>query len=219
MPACPACQTPYELGARYCQQCGRALPEVEPVSPGPAAEPEAPSAGAAQVSPPPAPKITLRLLAMVGGAALIIIIAAILLFRGSSPPPPETGSPAGQEAAPPEASLPQQLGQALGALREAQINKDIARFMDCYAASFPGREEKRQAAQKAWAEFDFTAMFFYLEEVQPTGPDTARARVTWDVQVQDKRTQEYLTSTQTFQTEFVKEQGRWRIRSLEERSL
>lgn len=214
MPACPGCQTPYDLGARYCQQCGRALPEAEAASAVPVAGPEVPPAS--EVSPPPSPKITPRLLAMVGGAALIIIIAGMVLFRGSGTPQREAAPPAAKEAASPEVPLEQQLGQLFGTLREAQISKDITRFMDCYAAGFPGREEKRQAAQKAWTEFDFTAMFFYLEQVQPAGSDTARARVTWDIQVQDKRTQEFLTSSQTFQTEFVKEQGRWRIRSLQE---
>jgi hypothetical protein len=218
MPACPSCQTPYESGARFCQQCGAALPQTEPISPGPLAEPEAtPTAEAApEASQPLSQKINPRLLAIFGGAAVVIIIAAIFLFKGSGTPPPEPGPSATKEAVSPEADLQQQLGQVLGTLREAQINKDIARFMDCYAAGFPGREEKRQEALKVWTEFDFTAMFFYLEEVQPAGSDTARAKVTWDLQVQDKHTQEVLTSSQTFQTEFVKEQGTWRIRSLQE---
>ena len=216
MPVCPSCQTPYESGSRFCRQCGASLPEAEPAGPSPAAGPEATPAAAPEVSQPLSQKINPRLLAMFGGAAIVIIIAAIFLFKGSGTPPPEPGPSATKEAVSPEAGLQQQLAQVLDALRETQINKDITRFMNCYAAGFPGREEKRQATQKAWTEFDFTAMFFYLEEMKPEGPEAARARVTWDLQVQDKRTQEFLTSTQTFQVEFVKEQGAWRIRSLQE---
>lgn len=208
MSVCPRCQAPYGPGARFCQQCGAALADAEPVNPGPDAT--------RGPSEPPLQKVNPRLLALLGGAGLLVIIAAIFLLMRSGEPPPGTGPTPSPDAATPEAALQQHLGQVLGTLREAQISKDIARLMDCYAAGFPGREEKRQAALKAWTEFDFTAMFFYLEEVKPTGPTAAQGRVTWDLQVQDKRTQEISTATQTFQVEFVKEQGTWRIRSLQE---
>jgi uncharacterized membrane protein len=104
----------------------------------------------------------------------------------------------------------------LGALREAQVNQDISRFMSCYATSFPEREQKRRDALKAWQDFDFTAMFFIIEDIRSEWLEAAQAKVTWDLQVQDKRTQEFLTSTQTYRVDFIKEQGAWRIRSLEE---
>jgi hypothetical protein len=209
MPECPRCQAPYETGARFCQQCGAALIEPEPAKT-PAPEPEpTPAAVTPGVAGPPSRRPPAWLLAL-AGAGLIAIILAVFFFTQTGAPPPEPAAPV------PEGSLQDQLANLMGTLRQAQINKDVSRFMSCYAATFPDREQKRQEALKAWTKFDFTAMFFYLEEVNAAGPETARAKVTWDIQVQDKSTQEFLTSAQTFQVEFVKEQGEWRIRSLQE---
>jgi hypothetical protein len=221
MPLCPQCQTPYESEARFCQQCGASLSETETAPSGEQPETgETPAVPPAPDAPqPPARGLNPGLLAFLGGTGVIIIIAVVFLLTrpGAPPPAPEPASQAQMaEAVAPEADLQQQLGQLLSDLREAQINKDITRFMACYATTFPGRERKQQEALKAWQQFDFTAMFFYLENLKPEGPEAARAQVTWDLQVQDKRTQEFLTASQTFRVEFVKEQGAWRIRSLEE---
>ncbi len=39
---CPACQTPYDLGSRFCALCGRSLPEVLPSDPSADSERELP---------------------------------------------------------------------------------------------------------------------------------------------------------------------------------
>ncbi len=214
MPACPRCQTPYEPGARFCQQCGASLLEPEPAGSGKVPESErAPAAATGADVPQPAPRRPPAWLLAVFGAAVIILILAVIFFTQRSAPPPEPGPPVSQ------ASLQQQLAHLLGTLREAQVNQDISRFMACYATTFPERDQKRREALKTWQDFNFTAMFFFIEDLSTEGPEAARAKVTWDLQVQDKRTQEFLTSTQTYRVDFVKEQGAWRIRSLEEISV
>lgn len=202
MPVCPRCQTPYGSGARFCQQCGHPLAE-----PAPPAE-ESP-ASTAEVSQPVSRRPPLWLWAVIGAGVFLLILAAVFLVQKRPPAPPA-------EAPVPEAGLQEQLATLLNNLRQAQVDKDINRFMSCYATTFPGRDRKAEDTQKAWQDFDFTAMFFSLEDLQADGPDRARARVVWDLQLRDRRTDEFLTATQTFRVEFVKEQGAWRIRSLEE---
>ena len=211
MPACPRCQTPYEVGARFCQQCGNPLGELEPPKPGPGPAPEEPPAPPTGAdAPQPASRRPPAWLLALLGAGVVILILAVIFFTRKSAPPPTSEAPA------PEASLQEQVARLLGTLREAQVNKDINRLMSCYATAFPAREQKIRETIKAWQDVDFTAMFFSIEDLQPEGPEAARAKVTWDIQVKDKRTGEFITATQKFRVEFVKEQGAWRIRSLEE---
>jgi hypothetical protein len=216
MPACPRCQTPYASGARFCQQCGAFLLEDEEPT-GAATGPEAGRGPAAPGGPKPPPRRWSSLnLALIGLAGIFILVLAVFIFTRDSGPPPVTPKAPAPEASIPAADLQMDLAQLLSTLRKAQINQDISLFMSCYAAAFDGREEKGREALKAWEGFDFTAMFFYLEDVKSKGPEAAQARVTWDLQVQDKLSGEYLTAIQIYQAEFVKEQGAWRIRALEE---
>ncbi len=202
MPACPRCQTPYESGARFCQQCGNPLGEPETAlgeTPTPPAD-----------IPRPAPRWPSPWLWAVLGAGILVLMMAVIFLIRKELLPPAAQAPA------PEAGLQEQLARVLGTLREAQVNKDISRFMSCYATAFPGREQKIRETLAAWQDFDFTAMFFSIEDLQTTDNDRARAKVVWDLQLRDRRTEDYLTASQAFWVDFVKEQGAWRIRSLEE---
>lgn len=203
MPVCPRCQNPYGSGARFCQQCGHPLAEPEPPA-------EETPASTAEVSRPAASRrLPPWLWAVIGAGVFLLILAAVFLVQKRPPAPPA-------EAPVPEAGLQEQLATLLNNLRQAQVDKDINRLMSCYAMAFPGRDRKAEDTQKAWQDFDFTAMFFSIEDLQADGPEHARARVVWDLQLRDRRTDEFLTATQIFRVEFVKEQGAWRIRSLEE---
>lgn len=164
------------------------------------------------------------LLALLGVAGVVILVLAILLItRQTSPPPALKSAAASKKAAParpaapsPEAPLKEQIAFLMSTIREAQVKKDLSLFMQAYASIFPNRDQKRRDVQKAWQDFDFTAMFFYLEDIKPQGPDAAQAKVVWDMQVRKRQTQEFITLTQTYRVNLVKEQGRWRIGSMEE---
>jgi hypothetical protein len=214
MPACPRCQTPYASGARLCQQCGAFLLAEE--STGAASGPEAGRAPAPPCAPEPLRRWSSLNLVLLGLAGIFILVLAVFIFTRDSGPPPVTPPAPAPEASIPATDLQMELAHLLSTLRGAQINQDISLFMSCYAEALNGREEKRREALKAWEGFDFTAMFSYLEDVKSKGPEAAQARVTWDLQVQDKLSGEYITAIQIYRAEFVKEQGAWRIRALEE---
>ena len=55
-----------------------------------------------------------------------------------------------------------------------------------------------------------------VDKIQPIDPDNAIAEVTWYMDTKNRRTQELSSSSQIFQVRFAKEQGKWRIRFLEE---
>jgi hypothetical protein len=167
------------------------------------------------------------------GAGILVIILLILLFtRGTSTPPvpvpapkveapapappKATATPAPEPAPSAEAILKEQLQKELSFLREAQLRKDIVQFMSLYSLTYPELEEKRASTLKSWENFDFTNLVFTVDKVQSIDPDNAIAWVTWYMDTKNRRTQELFSSSQTFQVRFAKEQGKWRIRSLEE---
>lgn len=197
MPACPKCQAPYDEGQHFCKDCGARLPGAE--SPAPSAKPRAPA--------------WVWVLLVAVGVGLIVLL--VLLFSRPASPPPAGPAPAAQAPAP-GVALEEQLMDTLNTLREAQLKQDLALLVSCFSPAFPGLEQKKQGIQKEWQEFTFTNMFFFLEEVTPKGADQAVATVSWDVQAQEKSTQEYVAGGQTYRVGFEKAKGRWVIRFLEE---
>jgi hypothetical protein len=127
------------------------------------------------------------------------------------PVPPEKPVP------PPEVSLQEQLSGVLNHLREAQLKKDIYLYMSCYSYVFPELDQKRRDALKYWENYNFTNLVYSLDGINPMGPDNAAAEITWEIQVQNRRTQALENLTQVYKVGFAKELGQWHIRSLEEK--
>lgn len=243
---CPQCGIRVSQRQEFCHECDTPLkgqeaasPEQAPVEPAPAAPvavaPAAPAASAAPVAPAaPAKGPAPLLIGLLIGAGVIILILLIVIFtRTETPTPkappaapkaeaptPPAAAPAPASPAPaPEAQAPglkEQLQGVLANMRAARLNKDIIQLMNCYSLTFPNLEEKRRETLKSWDNYDYTNMVFTIDEVQPLDADNTNAKVTWYVDLRNRRTGELISSTQTFQVRFAKELGQWRIRSLEE---
>jgi hypothetical protein len=103
----------------------------------------------------------------------------------------------------------------LNRLREAQIHKDLEKYLNLYASTFPQREEKRAHTLKIWGTYDYTDLEYEVGEIKPLAVDQALARVTWHLQVRNLRNNSTRTLTQTFRVWFSREAGQWRIVRLE----
>lgn len=163
---------------------------------------------------------------------LIFVLAWYFLWGPSSPPateeallPPapvqggQTGPNSSQVASPPPApsatALESQLERVLSGIREANQKKDLAQFLNLYSPSFPNLSRRAQKISAAWQVYDYRMMEFKLGEIQPVNENTVQARVTWQIETQNRRTQSLKNVTQTYQVWFVKESGQWRIKALE----
>jgi hypothetical protein len=124
------------------------------------------------------------------------------------PEPPSTPAPA------PEASLADQVRETLGNLRDAQLKSDIILFLSFYSSLYPSLYKKRQQTLSYWEDFNFMDLSFILDEVKPLGPDSAQAKVTWTMQVQNRDTKAFDSYTQVYEVLFAKELGKWRIRTI-----
>jgi hypothetical protein len=243
---CPQCGIRVSQRQEFCHECdaplkgiAAAAPEEVPEQPSPTA-PTAPDAPAAPAAPPapgaPSKGPQAWVIGLLIAAGVIIVLLLILIFSRSSAPPPaappappkaEAPAPAPKavapapttQAPPPQPqppSLKEQLQTVLTKMRAARLNKDIIQLMNCYSVTFPDLEDKRKETLQAWENYDYTNLVFTLDEVQPLDADNANAKVTWYVDIRNRRTGELISSTQSFQVRFAKELGQWRIRSLEE---
>jgi len=227
---CPQCGVRVSPRQEFCHECDASLKGANAALAvlGPEPGPEAPLVEA------PAPKTGLPswLIGLLVGSGILVIILLVLLFtRGTSTPPapepaPKVEAPApvppaappapSQPATPAETNLQEQLQKELSSLREAQLRKDIVQFMSLYSLTYPELDNKRASTLKSWERYDFTNLVFTIDKLQEIDPDNTIAWVTWYMDTKNRRTQDLSSSSQTFQVRFAKEQGKWRIRSLEE---
>ncbi len=237
---CPQCGIRVSPLQEFCHECDAPLKGAPAASEafgttlGTAAP--APEVAPAQI---PSSGMPSWLLGVLVGAGILVIILLILLFtRGTTTPPAPApapkveapvpappaatatptapATPAPEPAPPAEANLKEQLHKELSILREAQLHKDIVLFMSVYSLTYPDLDGKRASTLKAWERYDFNNLVFTVDKIQPIDPDNTIAEVTWYMDTKNRRTQDLSSSSQSFQVRFAKEQGKWRIRSLEE---
>jgi hypothetical protein len=222
---CPQCGGHVSPSQESCQECNPPLKEAQTVHEAEDLKPE-PEAPRPQPSTSPEifPSLPSWLIGLWAGAGIMIITLLILLFsRGISTPPtpPPAPAPNASEApapapAPAAADLKVRLQNVLATLRQAQMHKDIVKFMSVYSPTFPGLENKRVNTLRSWERHDFTNLVFTVDKVQTINSDNAAAWVTWYIDTRDRRSQELSSSTQTYKVQFAREHGKWRIRALEE---
>jgi len=237
---CPQCGVRVSPRQEFCHECDAPLKGAPAAIAALGAEPE-PGAPAPESAPAKSPPTGMPswLMGVLAGAGILVIILLILLFtRGTSTPPaPATApkveapapappaatatpaapaSPAPEPAPAAEANLTEQLQKELSILRDAQLRKDIVLFMSVYSLTYPELDNKRASTLKSWKSYDFTNLVFTVDKIQSIDPDNAIAWVTWYIDTKNRQTEELSSNIQTFQVRFVKELGKWRIRSLEE---
>ncbi len=234
---CHKCDTPL-----LTAEAARTVFPQEP-SPGPGEvsppPPDSPPPAAPEPGEPPPARAKLQALPnwvtglLIGGGVVIVVLVAlviILFSRGPAPPPstPPVAQVAPTPAVPPapttppapapgpEMPLKEQLSDVLNKLRDAQMKRDIFLYMSCYSYTFPTLDTQRREILKTWENYHFTNLVYFLEDVKSLGLENATAKVTWEIQVQNRRTQDFENFTSTYKVGFAKELGAWRIRSLEE---
>jgi hypothetical protein len=101
-------------------------------------------------------------------------------------------------------------------MREGHLKKDIVLYMSAYSLTFPGLDEKRRTTLRSWNNYDYINLVFSLDEIQPIDADNVVVKATWYIDTKDRSNQELASVKQTYEVRFVKELGKWRIRSLGE---
>jgi hypothetical protein len=135
--------------------------------------------------------------------------------QAPSAPVQEPGTEASRgEAPPPEALLRHQLEDTLSQVREADLKKNLAQFLDNYVLSDSQREKKRRETARIWETYDYLDMRFQIGEIKALGPERVFARVIWEIKTRHRRTRKVQEVTRTYDVWFAKDSGKWRIQTL-----
>ena len=114
------------------------------------------------------------------------------------------------------AALESQLAQLLSGIREANQKKDLSQLLSYYSPNFPQLQQKVQYISKTWKIYDYQKMDFKITEVKLLANNTAQARVTWNVEVQNISTLKTKTTIKIYLVIFNRESSQWRIKSLQQ---
>ncbi len=132
-----------------------------------------------------------------------------------APPAPAAGPPP-PVPADPTAKLKSQLEAVLSGVREANQKKDLSLLLSYYSPNFPQLTQRAQNISRTLKIYDYPKMDYRINEVRLLSENMAMARVTWDVEAKNIRTQKAKNISKTYLIRFAREEGQWRIRSLQD---
>lgn len=134
-----------------------------------------------------------------------------------TPPAPlaKVAPPASAPVKPPAEALEAEISAVLARLAEANQKKDLQQLVSLYSPAFPDRRQKTQEISRSWLTYDYLRLNFKLTEIKSPAPDSASARVTWEIKTRQRQTGEIKEITKGYLVTFTKDAGQWRIQSLE----
>jgi hypothetical protein len=101
-------------------------------------------------------------------------------------------------------------------IRSAHLNKDINKWLGCYASNYPKLGQLENSILELWKNHDVKEVSYRITNVQRLGERQASAVVVWSFQVYDQRTHDYQLLRQTYRITLEKTDGDWKIRDSKE---
>jgi|LQYC01.1.fsa_nt_gi hypothetical protein len=98
-------------------------------------------------------------------------------------------------------------------IKNANLLKDIDRFMACYALDFQDREEKRKTTLDNWNNINYQGLSYTVLSPKIVG-DTANARVEWSVRYSSIGSDLTQVSTSVLDVKLKKENYAWKIQEI-----
>jgi hypothetical protein len=176
-----------------------------------------------------------RQLFFIWALVIVLLVAYFLVLHNTSPTGPVAapGSQPLEKSAPSSgiivspqvpptqqaiksSSLPEweKVASLLEQVREAQLKKDIALFLEAYSPTFPNLDKKKESIQKTWEKYDYLDMHFNIENIQKPNANTIIAKVVWDITLEDVNSKKKSTLVRDYIVHFSQVSGKWLIQEL-----
>jgi len=101
-------------------------------------------------------------------------------------------------------------------IRAAHLNKDINKWLSCYAPNYPNLGKVESQILELWKNFDVREVSYRISNVQRQSERSAGATIIWNIQVFDHRTQDYTLLRPGYRITLEKRNGDWKIRDSRE---
>lgn len=101
-------------------------------------------------------------------------------------------------------------------IRSAHLNKDINKWLSCYASSYPKLGQLENSILELWKNHDVKEVSYRISNVQPLGDRQASAVIVWSFQVYDQRSHDYQLLRQAYKVTLEKTNGDWKIKDSKE---
>jgi hypothetical protein len=212
---CARCGAPTFSGQKFCTECGLPL-RVARVAQEEEYETERPPLfyprKRAEAVPRRRSRRPGRLISLVG--VLIVAVLVVYIWRRIPAPTPIALTPSTVSV--PQDNLKLEVEKISEKIRAAHLNKDINKWLSCYASSYPnlGRLENRML--EIWKNNDIKEVSYRISNVQPLGNNQATADIIWNIQVYDHQTHDYTLVRQSYKITLEKGSGGWKIRDSKE---
>jgi hypothetical protein len=101
-------------------------------------------------------------------------------------------------------------------IRSAHLNKDIHKWLGCYASNYPNLGQLENSILELWKNHDIKEVSYRISDVQRQGERRATALVVWNFQIYDHRNYDYQLLRQSYRITLEKVNGDWKIRESKE---
>lgn len=116
----------------------------------------------------------------------------------------------------PEDNLRSEVEGLAERIRLAHLNKDIDKWIDCYAPDYPKRSQLKNSILELWKNHDVKEVSYRISNIQRQGDRQASAVIVWSFQVYDQRSHDYQLLRQAYKVTLEKTNGDWKIKDSKE---
>jgi uncharacterized membrane protein YvbJ len=211
---CARCGTVTFPGQKFCTECGLPLRTAR-VAQEEEYESERPPLFYPRRSEPMPrrrPRNRGRIVSLVG--VIILAVGGLYLWRHLPARTPSALTPS--TVAAPQDDLKREVEQITEKIRAAHLNKDINKWLSCYASSYPNLGKRENEMLELWKNYDIKEVSYRISNVQRLNNHQATADIVWNIQVYDHRTHDYTLVRQGYKAILEKGSSGWRIRDSKE---
>jgi hypothetical protein len=152
-------------------------------------------------------------LALTLAGLVVLLIVGIYGWRQlvSRPKAPEV--PVAQA---PQEDMRREVERLAEKIRAAHLNKDINKWLSCYAPNYPNLGKVESQILELWKNFDVREVSYRISNVQRQSERLASGVIVWNIQVFDHRTHDYTLLRPGYRITLEKLNGGWKIRDSRE---